>query len=49
MLDLEAAVVNAERIRPALAFYGSEELVLEAAVNDARREVSLLPRSLREI
>jgi hypothetical protein len=49
MLDLEAAVMNAERIRPALAFHGSEELVLEAAVNDARREVSLLPRSLREI
>lgn len=40
MLDLEAAVMNAERLRPAMAFYGSDELVLEAAVNDARREVS---------
>lgn len=40
MLDLESAVLNAERLRPATAFYGSDELVLEAAVNDARREVS---------
>lgn len=40
MLDLEAAVMNAERLKPAEAFYGSDELVLEAAVNDARRLVS---------